>query len=37
VFAPSVMVQLTFFQQYIGAKDIAAPIYWWNFASCTIG
>jgi hypothetical protein len=35
VFAPILMVQLTKLSQYIGAWYMVAPIYWWNFASCT--
>jgi hypothetical protein len=36
LFAPILLVQQERLHQYIGARCIAAPIYWWNFASCTL-
>ncbi len=34
-FAPLVMVQLTLFCQYVSAKVMAKPIFWWENNSCT--
>ncbi len=33
--APILMVQLAKSHQYMGVIDMVAPMYWWNWASCT--
>jgi hypothetical protein len=35
LFAPILMVQLAKLHQYIGARDMVSPIYWYIFACCT--
>jgi len=35
MFAPILMVLLPKFHQSIGATNMVAPIYWYNWASCT--